>query len=668
MATTMKRIKSPLFRSLARTLVCALPATLLAACSAEQGASTQHEENTDESAAALGVEVVSCSQAASSGYNATSTNLSITMGTVTSLVLGVVNGYVTVNGYPCVKPTLAGGAKLTPSMVKKVSITGTSGDDKVVIDTLSGNLGGMISQAGGITVDLAGETVADTFAIRGSNAADKWTAGEDASANLYFEISGDKFADILVKSAETVAISLSAGADTFTGQGGAISAATLTTGVTSLLPVTHDLTINGGDGDDIITGGNGDDTINGGNGNDIFKASAADGNDTFNGGAGTDKADYSARTADLTIVMDGATASGDLTATEADIIGADVEDLVGGTGNDTLTGNANSNHIQGGDGDDKISGGVGNATCSLDVDTLDGENGNDTFDQGTAADCGDTMNGGAGTDRVDYQGRTNDLTISLDTAANDGETGEKDNVKGDVEIVISGSGNDTITGSPAADIIHGGPGNDTISGGAGNDTITGDSGNDILNGEVGDDTFVEGGVDPEYTVAENYGDGDDVMNGGTHDALGLDTVDYSARTNAITATICMDSAKLTGASSLSATQCADSDGESGEADKLVNVTHILGGAGDDHLTGSTADDTLEGGDGDDTLIGGAGNDTLYGDAGDDTLEGDDGDDYLDSGAHTAADTLDGDSSAGNVGDGDVCIYDATTDTATHCEL
>jgi Ca2+-binding RTX toxin-like protein len=674
MANTMKRFKSPLFRSLARTLAATIPAALIAGCATEAQDSAQKDENVDESAAALGVEIVSCSQAGSSGYSTSTGNLTIGMGAVTSLVLGVVNGYVTVNGYPCVKPTAAGGAKLTPALVKKVSILGTTGDDKIVIDTLSGSLGGMVSQAGGITIDFNGAATpaGDNFSLRGSNASDKWTAGADASNNLYFEVSGDKYADIMVKGAQSVAVSLSAGADTFTAQGGALTASHLAgSSLTSLNPVAAALTINGGDGDDVITGGNGDDVINGGNGNDTFKAAAGDGNDTFNGGAGTDKADYSARTADLTIKMDGTTASGDLGANEADLIGSDVEDLVGGSGNDTLTGNANSNHIQGGLGDDKLSGGANAGSCTNDNDTLDGEAGNDIFDQGTVPDCGDVMNGGAGIDRVDYQGRTADLTISLDTAANDGDSSvsEKDNVKSDVEIVISGSGNDTITGSPNADILHGGPGNDTISGGAGNDTISGDTGNDILNGEVGDDVFAESGTDLEYTVAELAGAGNDIINGGSHDSLGVDTVDYSQRTNDLTVTLCMDSAHLTGAGSANIPACADADGEATESDSVVNVTHLIAGSGNDIITGSAADDILEGGAGDDQLSGGAGADSLFGDAGDDTLIGGDGDDYLESGAHTTADTLDGDGGGGTApGDGDVCVYDTTTDTASHCEL
>jgi Ca2+-binding RTX toxin-like protein len=114
--------------------------------------------------------------------------------------------------------------------------------------------------------------------------------------------------------------------------------------------------------------------------------------------------------------------------------------------------------------------------------------------------------------------------------------------------------------------------------------------------------------------------------------------------------------------------CADDDGETAntEQDKIMNVTHIIGGDGDDQLTGAAADDILEGGLGDDTLKGGLGSDSLYGDAGDDTLEGDEGDDYLDSGATTNGDTLDGDNLT-VTSDGDVCVYNAG-DTVSNCEL
>jgi Ca2+-binding RTX toxin-like protein len=678
----MIRTKNKWLTSLAVTIGCVIPAALSVGCASDEAVS----EDAADSAATLGVEIDTCSDATLTGYDNTSSALDLTMGTVTSLVFGVVNGYVTVNGYPCVKDT---GVKLTPAMVKKVSITGTaSQSDKVVIDTLSGAFGATILAAtGGITVDLVSGS-ADTLSLRGSSGADKWSAGV-AGSDTIFELSGDTTADLIVKSADSINVSLSSGNDIFTGQGGAFTATHLVGSATTMLtPVALAMTVNGGDGDDVITGGNGADTINGGNGNDTFKsaASLADGNDTFVGGAGTDKADYSARTANLTFVMDGMTTGGE--GAEADTIGADVEDFVGGTGNDTITGNALGNHIQGGAGNDLISGGpAGNCatTVPIDADVLDGEAGNDTFNEGAAADCGDVLNGGAGTDRADYQARLvgASLSISLDGTANDGDpaavsgAGEKDNVKADVEIVLGGIGNDTIIGSANNDELHGGPGNDTISGGAGNDTLSGDSGNDTLNGEAGDDTFDESGLDPEYGngSTEAKGTGNDIMNGGTHDSLGVDTVSYASRTADLTATICMDATKLTGgATTLMTSNCTDSDGDPAmgvvEADKLLNVTHLIGGTGIDHLYGDTADDIIEGGAGADFLYGGAGNDTLFGDDGIDTMAGDAGDDYLDgegAAADGATDLFNGDTGGSNLSDADICITEGS-EVRTNCEL
>lgn len=662
----MIRTKNGLLKGLAVTLSSVLPAVLLAGCSVDSA--DPAPEQVSESAADLGVAVASCSTSASSGYNAMTSNLAIAM-TTPSVVIGVVGGYITVNGYACVKGVAAGGAQLTPSMVKKITITGTSANnEKIVVDNLSGSFGPtVLATTGGIVVDL-GSGTGDSFSLRGTSGVDKYTAGKSGSDN-YFEISGDTVADIRVIAADSLAVSLSAGADIFSGRGGAFTATHLAgSTVTTLAAMTDDITVNGGDGDDTITGGDGDDTLTGGNGNDLFKTAAvADGADHYSGGAGTDKMDYSTRALDLTVVMDGATNSGaGVAGAEADIVDTDMEDLVGGGGNDVLSGNALPNNIKGGNGNDTLWGGIA-GTCLTDVDNLDGEAGNDTFAMTNTSDCSDALTGGAGTDVADYQLRTNILNISLDNGLNDGESGEKDNVKSDIEVVLGGTAADVLVGSSANDELHGGPGADVISGGAGDDKLIGDTGNDTLNGEAGNDTFDDGDVDAYYTVSEVKGTGGDIMNGGT----GTDTVTYTERTNAVTVTICMDAAKLTGNTTLSTTGCADNDGESGENDKIVNITHVIGGAGADTITGAAGDDTLEGGGGVDTLKGGAGSDTLFGDAADDFLYGDAGDDYLDGGA--GDDMLNGDTTTGasaNIADGDICISDSsdTTVAAANCDL
>ncbi len=658
----MIRTKNALLKGLALTIGSVLPAALLAGCS-QDISEEQQPEQVSESAAELGVAVATCSTAASSGYNPTTSALAITMSTP-NVVIGVVGGFVTVNGHACVKPTTAGGAKLTPGMVKQISITGTNVDEKVVVDMLSGSFGpSVLGNTGGIVVDLGSGT--DSFSLRGTSGADKYTGGKSGSDN-YFEVSGDAIADIRVIAADSIAISLSSGNDTFSGRGGTFTASHLISGttITTLAAMSSAVVVNGGDGDDTLTGGDGNDTLSGGLGNDTFKTSAgasADGDDVYTGGGGTDKMDYSGRTADLTVTMDSQAGSGQ--SGESDTISDDIEDLIGGIGNDVLSGNTSSNSIKGGAGDDTLWGGDA-GTCASDVDTLDGEAGNDKFVMTDTADCADSLIGGAGTDTADYQLRVASLTITLDNGANDGEQGEKDNVKSDIEIVLGGQAGDTITGSANSDELHGGPGVDTINGGAGDDLIIGGAGNDILNGDAGNDTFDEGATDALIS-GDTKGGGGDVINGGA----GFDTVTYAERSASVLVTLCMDPAKMSGATTLMTAACTDSDGEASEGDKIVNVTHVIGGSADDTITGGTGDDTLEGGGGVDTIHGGLGADTIFGDAGDDDLFGDEGDDYIDGGA--GDDKINGDSATGgNVADGDICIGDATDTPANtvNCDL
>jgi Ca2+-binding RTX toxin-like protein len=144
-----------------------------------------------------------------------------------------------------------------------------------------------------------------------------------------------------------------------------------------------------------------------------------------------------------------------------------------------------------------ILGGTGN-------DNITGGGGADKVDGGTGAD---RIAGGGGTDTVNYSTRTASVFVFLDGLANDGASGEKDNVLTDVENILGGSagdvlygnsainkilggnGNDYIFGGGNNDILEGGANDDQIMGGDGNDTLTGGSGADQLFGEAGNDTL-----------------------------------------------------------------------------------------------------------------------------------------------------------------------------------
>lgn len=136
-----------------------------------------------------------------------------------------------------------------------------------------------------------------------------------------------------------------------------------------------------------------------------------------------------------------------------------IEMLIGGTGNDHLTGNAASNTIEGGDGNDTLVGGDGQ-------DTLFGQNDNDTLYGG---DQNDTLHGGDGDDTL-----------------------------------IGGDGRDVLRGENNDDTLDGGIGNDRLFGGAGKDVLTGGKGTNTLNGGLRGDIFKESQADASDPEAINY--------------------------------------------------------------------------------------------------------------------------------------------------------------------
>ncbi|WP_013325322.1 calcium-binding protein [Gloeothece verrucosa] len=212
-----------------------------------------------------------------------------------------------------------------------------------------------------------------------------------------------------------------------------------------------------------IMGTNGNDTLTGANAADTLIGGL--GNDLLTGLGGNDNL------------------SGD--AGIDTLLGGDGNDsLNGGTENDSLSGDAGIDTLLGGDGNDNLSGGTENDSLSGDAgnDTLNGGAGNDTLNGGTendslSGDAGiDTLNGGDGND-----------TLNGDT--------ENDKLNGE-------AGNDTLNGGAGDDYLNGGAGTDTLYGGAGKDNLNGDLQNDRLYGDEDNDTLIGGS-------------GDDTLTGGT---------------------------------------------------------------------------------------------------------------------------------------------------------
>jgi Ca2+-binding RTX toxin-like protein len=268
----------------------------------------------------------------------------------------------------------------------------------------------------------------------------------------------------------------------------------------------------GGPGNDTLYGGPGNDTLSGGAGNDILYGDAGDdtfdegsapsGADVFNGGPGSDTISYAGRTAAVTISLDGVAHDGELG--ELDKVMADVENAIGGAGNDTITGSPADNVLDGGPGNDTIAGGAGNDILrgGPGDDTLRGDAGDDTFDEGSAASGADTMIGGAGIDLVDYSARSQPLTVVMDGVTASGEAGEADRIATDIENLTGGSAADTLTGNALDNLLQGGPGTaaDSLYGLEGDDVLDGNGGNDVLDCGPGD-----GDLDLDLTTSSAIG-------------------------------------------------------------------------------------------------------------------------------------------------------------------
>ena len=247
-------------------------------------------------------------------------------------------------------------------------------------------------------------------------------------------------------------------------------------------------TVSGGDGDDTLISGGGDDTLNGGNGDDDLTGGAgADvlngnaerdmldggtGADVLSGGADIDSVTYSDRSGGVSVTLDNVVNDGE--AGENDNVRSDVQNVIGGSGNDVLTGSAGTN-------------------------VLAGAAGNDVLDGGTGPD---TLSGGAGGDTVTYAGRSNGTTVTIDGVADDGESGESDNIGPDVENLTGGSGPDSLTGDSGQNMLTGGAGADQVEGGEGADTISGDAGFDLLRTRDSSADLVYCGLDQDSVIAD----------------------------------------------------------------------------------------------------------------------------------------------------------------------
>ncbi|WP_429931468.1 beta strand repeat-containing protein [Agrobacterium vitis] len=236
--------------------------------------------------------------------------------------------------------------------------------------------------------------------------------------------------------------------------------------------------------------------------------------------------------------------------------GADYDTLSGDEGNDVISGEDGSDFMMGGSGNDSLSGDAGD-------DNLYGEDGNDSLfgsagDDDLNGEAGaDILNGGDGTDTVNYWS-SDAININLATGVASGSDAQGDTFVS-IEVISASNQDDVLVGDDNDNIFKGGYGSDTIHGGDGDDTLAGGWDADVINGGNGSDTasFFD-----NMAVVVNLKTGE--MSG---DAQG---------------------------------------------DVLIDIENLMGSYYDDTLTGDDGDNVIDGYYGWDLLDGGLGADTLKG--------------------------------------------------------
>ena len=404
-----------------------------------------------------------------------------------------------------------------------------------------------------------------------------------------------------------------------------------------------------GDGmDNDLRGRGGDDRLEGRDGDDTLRGD--EGNDTLIGGLGRDNL----RGGDGNDVLD---------ASQGDSASEGWGDFVEpGLGNNTILGNATI--YAAGEGIDIFYGdlsGIGGLTFTV------GANGSGTVVSGTPGQVNDTftyvhyfigsqdadsmtgsanswegwqgrggndtIDGGAGFDRLDYRddwrdGGTSGINANMAAGTVIDGFGNTDTVM-NIEGIDGTQYNDRMTGSNFAIEFRGYEGNDTLIGGVLDDRLEGGDGNDVLRGFGGRDRLFGGAgddlLDASGGSAASQGFGDYVRPGlGTDTILGHQQL-YMGGDDGIS----LSYGDLSGIGGINLTITADgsgtvTSGTPGQVNDTFTYANYFEGSGDaDTMTGSNEDrwqgwvglgggDTIDGGGGFDELL--YNNDEGYGGA------------------------------------------------------
>ena len=228
-----------------------------------------------------------------------------------------------------------------------------------------------------------------------------------------------------------------------------------------------------------------------------------------------------------------------------------IENAIGGSGADSILGNAADNLLEGRGGADTLSGGAG-------ADTLSGGAGDDLYIVDSAVEViVEAASGGNDTANIAIAQAGGVYTLGAEV--------ENGTLVNTVAFTLNGNAAaNRLTGNAAANILNGGAGNDTLTGGGGIDTLAGGTGDDVYVIDTGSDR-----------VTELAGEGADLVQVAINLTGGTWTL-----------------------------------GDNLENAEIVSglAFNLTGNALANRLTGNAAINRLDGGAGADTLVGGGGND------------------------------------------------------------
>jgi Ca2+-binding RTX toxin-like protein len=266
-----------------------------------------------------------------------------------------------------------------------------------------------------------------------------------------------------------------------------------------------------------------------------------------------------------------------------------IENIVGTQGDDTLTGNSESNLLDGQGGNDSLIGKDGDDTLigGADNDTMEGGSGDDLYSFATVTGQSlgqDTIYEAedGGIDGLDFSGLPvglGTLDLMLTTSQTLGS--------GLLSVTLRESSNNAAAGE-IEDVI-GTEFNDTLVGNDLNNRIEPRRGNDTLNGRGGSDVYVFAGRDLGSDLILDAATGD-----------GNDTLDFVGFDGPLAIDLASTVAQNLGEMTLTI----------GTADAIENV---IGTSYDDSIFGNGRDNNIFGGAGADLLNGRAGNDRLTAD-------------------------------------------------------